>query len=219
MGDLIEALEKDEANVKAQPIPATQPTPAAPPAILQVSMDDDPVKGDVDAPVTVIEFSDFQCPFCSRFYTNTLAELEENYIDTGKVKLVYRDLPLTSIHPNAFPAHVAAECADEQDKFWDYHDMLFEKQAEWSRLSSDDLSDKLLEYGTTIGLNTPNFESCLSSQEMEDEVNADLSDARTFGATGTPSFFIGNEKNGYVKLIGAQPFTSFQRAIDEQLDS
>ena len=213
MENLIAALEKDEPTVQAQL------APAAPSAILQVSIDDDPVKGDIDAPVTVIEFSDFQCPFCSRFYTNTLADLEENYIDTGKVKLVFRDLPLSSIHPNAFPAHVAAECADEQDKFWDYHDMLFEKQAEWSRLSSDGLSEKLLEYGTTVGLNTSNFESCLSSQEMEDEVNADLSEARTLGATGTPSFFIGNEENGYVKLIGAQPFASFQKTIDEQLDN
>jgi len=217
--NLVAALEKNEANVQAQPTPAAQPTQPSAPSIIKISLDDDPVKGDPDAPITIVEFSDFQCPFCGRWYTNTLSEVVENYIDTGKANLVYRDMPLTSIHPNAFSAHVAAECADEQNKFWDYHNMLFEKQTEWSRLSSDDLSAKLTEYATTVGLNTPNFESCLSSEEIKDEVRADEQDARTYGVTGTPTFFIGNEKDGFVKLSGAQPFTSFQNAIDKQLDS
>jgi protein-disulfide isomerase len=140
---------------------------------------------------------------------------DDPYIDTGKVKFVYRDLPLESIHPNAKPTHIAAECADEQGKFWDYHDILFENQTEWSRLSPDDLSSKLNDYATTLELNTVMFESCLSSQKIADEVDADISDARKYGATGTPTFFIGNEKDGFVKLAGAQPFTSFKSTIDE----
>jgi protein-disulfide isomerase len=203
-----------------QPLTA-QPSQAqaqpSPPSLLQVSIDDDPVKGDPDAPITIIEFSDFQCPFCLRWYDQTLSDLEENYIDTGKAKLVFRDLPLDSLHANARPVHIAAECADEQDQFWDYHDVLFETQSQWNRLSSDDLSAKLIEFADTLELNTASFESCLSSQEVADEVNADLLDARKLGATGTPTFFIGNEKDGFVKLVGAQPYASFENMIDSQL--
>jgi len=196
--------------------PAPQPQPTAP-QTFQVSLDDDPFKGDPNAPVTVVEFSDFQCPFCSRFFTQTLPALQENYIDTGKIKLVYKDLPLDSLHPNARPAHIAAECADEQGKFWDYHDVLFEKQSEWNRLSSADLSSQLTQYATSMGLNSVSFESCLSSPSIADEVNADLLQAASYGATGTPTFFIGNEKNGFIKLVGAQPYAAFQAAIDAQL--
>ncbi len=176
MENIITALEKKSDNVQA---PTAQPTQAQPsvPSLVQVSLDDDPVKGDPDASITIVEFSDFQCPFCSRWYDQTLSSLEENYIDTGKVKLVYRDLPLSSIHPNARPAHIAAECADEQNKFWDYHNILFESQSEWGRLSSSDLSAKLSEYSTTLGLDTTSFEVCLSSQDVADEVDADGADA------------------------------------------
>ena len=216
MENIITALEKKSDNVQA---PTAQPTQAQPsvPSLVQVSLDDDPVKGDPDASITIVEFSDFQCPFCSRWYDQTLSSLEENYIDTGKVKLVYRDLPLSSIHPNARPAHIAAECADEQNKFWDYHDILFESQSEWGRLSPGDLSDKLNEYAITLELDTTSFESCLSSQDVADEVDADGADARKLGATGTPTFFIGNEKDGFTKLVGAQPFSSFKSTIDDLL--
>ena len=182
MQDLVETLEKKIDSVPAV-APAAAPAQPNLPSIIQVSLDDDPVKGDPTAPVTVIEFSDFQCPFCSRFYDQTLSQLEENYIDTGLVKLVYRDMPLTSIHPNAFSAHVAAECADEQNKFWEYHDMLFENQAEWNRLASDNLSSKLAEYASTLELETSSFETCVTSQKISDEVTADGAQARTYGAT------------------------------------
>ncbi len=212
---------KEIISAVEQKAPAPQPTqaPTQPraPQTFQVSLDDDPVKGNPDAPVTVVEFSDFQCPFCSRFYTQTLPALQENYIDTGKIKLVYKDLPLDNLHPNARPAHIAAECADEQGKFWDYHDVLFEKQSEWIRLSSVDLSSQLNQYATSMGLNSASFDSCLSSPSMADEVNADFLQAAQYGATGTPTFFIGNEKDGFIKLVGAQPYAAFQAAIDAQL--
>ena len=213
--EIISAVEaKSPAPIPQQAQAPTQPTA---PQIFQVSLDDDPFKGDPNAPVTVVEFSDFQCPFCSRFFTQTLPALEENYINTGKIKLVYKDLPLDNLHPNARPAHIAAECADEQGKFWDYHDVLFEKQSEWNRLSSADLSSQLTQYATSMGLNSASFDSCLSSPSMADEVNADFLQAASYGATGTPTFFIGNEKNGFIKLVGAQPYAAFQAAIDAQL--
>ncbi len=208
-----------EIEIKTAPTvqPAQQPTSPTAVQVFKVSVDDDPMKGDPDADVTVIEFSDFQCPFCSRFYTQTLSQLEENYIDTGKIKFVYRDLPLDNLHPNARPAHIAAECADEQGKFWDYHDILFEKQSQWQRLSSAELQTTLSQYASDLGLQTVNFESCLESEDIADEVNRDALAAASLGITGTPSFFIGNEKDGFVKLVGAQPFTAFQSIIDDKL--
>jgi len=214
--EIKEIISAVQAKAPA-PQPAQTPSQPSAPQTFQVSLDDDPFKGDPNAPVTVVEFSDFQCPFCSRFFTQTLPALQENYIDTGKIKLVYKDLPLDNLHPNARPAHIAAECADEQGKFWDYHDVLFEKQSEWNRLSSADLSTQLTQYATSMGLNSASFESCLSSPSMADEVNADFLQAASYGATGTPTFFIGNEKNGFIKLVGAQPYAAFQAAIDAQL--
>lgn len=208
-----------EIQVAPAPQPAQAPSQPGAPATIMISLDDDPVKGDPNAPLTIVEFSDFQCPFCSRFYEQTLSQIEENYIDTGKVKFVYRDLPLDNLHPNARPAHIAAECADEQGKFWEFHDVLFENQSEWSRLSAADLQNTLTKYATDMGLQTQSFEICLDSQEMADEVNKDSLDAAKYAATGTPTFFIGNEKDGFVKLSGAQPFASFQFTIDSQLES
>ncbi len=93
-----------------------------------------PVLGNDDAKITIIEFSDFQCPFCKQFYTDTLPQLKSEYLDTGKAQLTFRHYPLTSIHPNAETAHRASECANEQGKFWEYHDLLFETQDSWSGL-------------------------------------------------------------------------------------
>jgi protein-disulfide isomerase len=215
LADQIAMLEKKLDDVKV-PTPTAQPSQVQPsaPVFIQVSLDDDPVKGNPDAPITIVEFSDFQCPFCARFFDQTLSPLVETYIDTGKVKLVYRDLPLVSIHANAMPTHIAAECADEQGKFWEFHDILFSKQSEWGRLSADDLAYKLNEYATTLKLDISSFESCLTSQEIADEVNKDIFDASTYGASGTPTFFIGNEKDGFVRLAGAQPLESFKGIID-----
>ncbi len=213
-----EELKEMISEIKTTaPQPTQQPTQPTAAKVFKVSMDDDPIKGDPDAEVTVIEFSDFQCPFCSKFYTQTLSQLEENYIDTGKINFVFRDLPLDSLHPNARPAHIAAECADEQKKFWDYHDILFEKQSQWQRLPSAELQTTLSQYASDLGLQTVNFESCLESKEIADEVNSDALAASSLGITGTPSFFIGNEEDGFVKLVGAQPFAAFQGIIDDKL--
>jgi len=214
--ELKEILSEIKINTIA-PQPAQQPGQPSAPQIIQVSIDDDPFKGNENAPVTIIEFSDFQCPFCLRFYEQTLPAIIENYVDTGKVKFVYRDLPLDSIHPNARPVHIAAECADEQGKFWEYHDILFDKQVEWQRLSSSDLQSTLTQYGSDLGLESASFEACLESDVIADEVNKDTLDAARYGATGTPAFFIGNEKDGFIKLSGAQPYPVFQAAIDAHL--
>jgi len=216
--ELKEILSDIEINAVA-PQPVQQPGQPSAPQIIKVSIDDDPFKGDEDAPVTIVEFSDFQCPFCGRFYEQTLPSIIENYVDTGKVKFVYRDLPLDSIHPNARSVHIAAECADEQGKFWGYHDMLFDNQSEWGRLSSADLQSTLTKYASDLGLESASFEACLESDAIADEVNKDTLDAARYGATGTPAFFIGNEKDGFVRITGAQPFSAFQLQIDDLLGS
>ncbi len=218
--DAIEEIEITQAAPQAAPQPTPTPTAETTPSepqLVRVSLDDDPVIGDPDAPVTIIEFSDFQCPFCSRFFQQTLPLIEEDYIETGKVKLVYRDLPLASIHPNAIPSHIAAECADEQGKFWEYHDILFANQSQWNRLGMDELKNTFKQYADDLELDAVSYDSCLDSSDIVDEINKDLVDARALGATGTPTFFIGTEDDGYVKITGAQPFTVFQANIDDLL--
>ena len=189
-----------------------------PQIIRNISLDDDPMKGNPDAPITIIEFSDFQCPFCAKFHETTLPQLEKNYISTGKVNFVYRDFPIQSIHPNAIPAALASECADDQGKFWEIHDMIFKNQKSWQGLSIEQSVNLFTEYASEIGLNADEFDSCMSSVKHLEEIRNDLNDGREYGVTGTPGFFVGNEEIGFTKLIGAQPFSSFQRVIDEQLN-
>jgi len=190
--------------VAAAPQPSA-PTPSAPAPKVEVSADDDAFKGDPNAPVTIIEFSDFECPFCTRWYSQTLPQIQTEYIDTGKVKLVYRDFPL-GFHPNAQKAGEAAECAKNQDKFWEMHDMLFESGVEGGVQSFKG-------YAGTLGLDQATFDECLDSGEEEAEVKADMKDGQSYGVTGTPGFFI----NG-IKLVGAQPFAAFQQIIESELN-
>lgn len=212
--ELNDAISKLESKIES-----VQQVPSQPSQPLKISLDDDPIRGDPNAPITIVEFSDFQCPFCARFHVQTLPLLLEEYIDTGKVNLVYRDFPIQSIHPNALPAAVAAECANEQGNYWEYHDTLFEKQSSWSRLDSNSAISTFSQYATDIGLEQQQFDSCLGSGKYLEEVQGDLSDGRDYDITGTPGFFIGNEEIGFVKINGAQPFDSFQRIIDAQLDT
>ena len=190
-----------------------------PEQIIRISSDDDPVRGDPNAPITIIEFSDFQCPFCARFHVQTLPVLLEEYIESGKVKLVYRDFPIQNIHPNALPAAVAAECANEQDMYWEYHDTLFENQGAWSRLEIESAVSLFKQYAEELELSQDQFDSCLESGKYIEEIRKDLEDGRDYGVTGTPGFFIGNEQIGFVELKGAQPFESFKQVIDSQLNS
>jgi protein-disulfide isomerase len=182
------------------------PTPSVqPPAVVDVSEDDDPFLGDANAPVTIIEFSDYQCPFCGRFWSQTLPSIKSQYIDTGKVKLVFRDFPLDSIHPFATPAAIAAECVREQggdEAYFEYHDILFTNQAALSQAG-------LISWAKQEGYN---IESCLNSGKFRSEVQNDFRDGGAAGVSGTPAFFV----NG--KLIsGAQPFSVFQQAIEAEL--
>ncbi|AFS83119.1 DSBA oxidoreductase [Candidatus Nitrosopumilus sediminis] len=212
--DLDDAIAKLELKLLQNQLPTKQPS-----APVKISADNDPIIGNPDAPITIVEFSDFQCPFCARFHTQTLPLIIEEYIEQGKVKLVFRDFPIQSIHPNALPASVAAECANEQNKFREMHDMLFEKQNEWNKLETVDALSLFNQYATEIKLDEEQFDSCLSSGKYIPEIKKDLDDGRDYGVSGTPGFFIGNDEIGYVELKGAQPFDSFKKIIDAQLDA
>ena len=212
--DLADAISKLESKIGN-----TQKAPSQSPQPVRISLDDDPIRGDPNAPISIVEFSDFQCPFCARFHVQTLPLIIEEYIEEGKVNLVYRDFPIQSIHPNALPAAVAAECANEQGRYWEYHDMLFEKQNGWNRLDSNTAISTFSQYATDVGLEQQQFDSCLGSGKYLEEVQGDLSDGRDYGISGTPGFFIGNDEIGFVKLSGAQPFDSFKKIIDAQLET
>jgi protein-disulfide isomerase len=171
----------------------------------EIDVDDDPAKGPQDAKVIIVEFSDYQCPFCVKA-ESTVKEILDTYQD--KVRFVYRDFPL-SFHQYAQKAAEAAECADEQGKFWDYHDLLFEKQEDWSSGGIE----KFKEYAVQLGLNSEEFNQCLDGGTMASEVENDLQDGKSYGVKGTPAFFLNGEL-----ISGAQSFSVFQEKIDEILE-
>ena len=177
-----------------------------------ITIDDDPVLWDPYAPVTIIEFSDYECPFCKKHFIETYPKLKENYIDKGMVKLVYRDFPLSFHNPLARQEAMAAECV--RDQWWDevyfeYHDLLFQttrSNGKWMKKS------KLYELADEIGVDAAQFKECLDSEKYKNEVQKDVADGRSYGISGTPAFFI----NG----IGAQwamPYSEFERVIEEEL--
>jgi len=212
--ELKDTISKLELKILQNQLPTTQPTDP-----VRISIDNDPIIGNPNAKISIIEFSDFQCPFCARFHIQTLPLIFEEYIDQGKVKLVFRDFPIQNIHPNALPAAVAAECANEQGKFREMHDKLFDNQNQWNKQQTADAILMFNQYAEEMKLDQEIFDSCLSNGKYIDEIKKDLKDGQDYGVSGTPRFFIGNDKIGYVELKGAQPFDSFKKVIDAQLDA
>jgi protein-disulfide isomerase len=172
------------------------------PPRVDVSVDDDPSRGPANAPVTIVEFSDFQCPFCSRAET-VVDDVMKKY--DGKVRLVYRDYPL-SFHPNAENAAMASECAQEQGKYWEMHRAMFANQ---SKLAAADLVDT----AAGLGMDKDKFKTCLDSGKFRTEVQKDFQDGQKYGVSGTPTFFI----NG-VMIVGARDLDSFAQIIDHELE-
>jgi protein-disulfide isomerase len=180
---------------------STSVTMSLDPPRVAVSDGGRPSKGPANAPVQIVEFSDFECPFCFRV-NPTVAQVLSTYGD--RVRLVYRHLPLPN-HPNARPAAEAAACANEQGKFWEYHDRLF---ADQSKLAAADLK----KHAADLGLDSGTFNACVDSRRFQKEVDADMDAAQLLGVSGTPHFFINGRP-----LSGAQPLESFKTIIDEEL--
>jgi protein-disulfide isomerase len=196
--------EKLMAEGAAAAAPAAAPAEAQAPAaapVQKVEVGSAPVKGPKNAPVTIVAFSDFECPFCSRV-NPTLKQIEETY--KGKVKVAFKHQPL-SFHANAKPAAMASMAAHEQGKFWEYHDKLFANQRALDRAS-------LERYAQELGLNMAKFKAALDSNKFEAQVTADSQEGMRLGANGTPTFFINGRQ-----LVGAVPFDSFKAIIDDEL--
>ena len=171
------------------------------------------LKGASSARVAVVEYSDFECPFCARFALDTLPKLTARYVDNGKVLFVFRNFPLESIHPMAESAAEAAECARRQDHFWQLHDSLYAAQGRLSRAA-------VLESARTEGLDITDFERCIGGEGAA-LVQSDVVSGKEIGVNGTPTFFIGSLETDGVRvkrvITGAQPLVEFSEAIDEVL--
>lgn len=165
--------------------------------------------GEKNAKVVIVEWTDYQCPFCKRYIDETFNQIKTKYIDTGKVLYEVRDLILP-FHPNAKPSAVAARCAAQEGKFWEMHDKLFAEQDVWSGLT--DTKAKFAEYAAAIGIASGKWDSCIADPKVAEAVDADTQVASQLGASGTPTFMI----NGKL-VVGAQPYQVFEQQIEEAL--
>jgi protein-disulfide isomerase len=192
----------------AQAIPADQDSTAQNEQAQEVrrydiSEDDDPVYGPDTAPITIIEFSDFECPYCRKWHLEVWPRLQEAYPD--EIRLVYRDFPLTNIHPNATPAASAANCAYEQGRYWEFNELLFSGENNLNTAG-------YLAYAEDLDLDMDSFNECLESGRHIAEINADFEYAANLGVSSTPTFFV----NG-IPVVGAQPFEVFSQLISKEL--
>jgi protein-disulfide isomerase len=177
------------------------------------NMAGDVYRGNPEALVTVIEFSDFQCPFCKQHVEETQPPLDEEFVDTDKVMWVYKHFPL-SIHPQAPAAGAASECAAEQGKFWEMHDLLFANQGEWS---IEEPNPVFTGYATELGLDVDAFTACLESGEMDERVTSDMSEGAPF-VQGTPTFIVLYNGQGQI-IPGALPVDTFRQVLQEAIDT
>lgn len=174
----------------------------------EIVKDNRAVKGTKDAKVTIVEFSEYQCPFCKRYVDETYVKIMAEYGD--RIRYIFRDYPLP-FHQHGQNTAQSARCAGEQGKYWEYHDKLFENQAVWSSLK--DAKETLLGYAGELGLNNNQFNDCLTSGKYAQAIKDDFALGQKIGVNGTPTFFI----NG-TKLVGAQPFEKFKVIIEEELN-
>ncbi len=185
---------------------------------LKELIDDDPYLGNRDAKLVVVEFSDFQCPFCRKFYVESLKQFKKEYVETGKVMFVYRDFPL-NFHPMAEISGEAAQCANDQGKFWELHDKIFDEQQKRGTGTISYSEADLKKWAEEIGLNMDEFNACLNEGKYKDEVNKDFDYGYKQGIRGTPGFYIYNRETGKVKIIeGAYPYAQFKQIIEDMLE-
>lgn len=195
--------------------PAVRSVAETPASEIVLKIADAPSRGAKDARLVLVEFSDYQCPFCARHVRETMPEIEREYVRTGKVRYVFRDFPLEAIHPQAFRAAEAAQCAGEQGKFWEMHDRLFAHPQELG-------PDALRAHAEAVGLDMKRFQRCLERRTFAERIRRDLAEGQQAGVRGTPTFFLGfAEPGGKVRvarvLRGAHPYSAFRHTIEELL--
>jgi len=209
VGGTVARAPQQAAQQPSAVTPPSQVAPPAPGAKVDVSVGHLPVKGKDSAKVTIVEFADFRCPFCEKFFTDTVSQITKDYIDSGKVKFAFRHYQF--LGPASITAGNGAECANEQGKFWEYHDWLYKNQPSESDTSMY-TTDKLTQAAQTLGMNADKFSSCLSSTKYAKNVSDDLAAGQKAGVNGTPATFI----NGQL-ISGAQPYANFKTLIDAEL--
>jgi len=172
-----------------------------------------PYRGSDDAPITLVEFGDYQCLFCNKFFHETEENILKNYVDTGKVKIIFKDF--TIIGPDSIGAAHASHCAQDQGKFWEYHDELYNNWAGENNGWAS--SENLVKFAQNIGLNEEEFNQCMSDKKYKKFVEASSNDARNLGITGTPAFFVIGQDNQVTRIQGAQPYDVFLNIFEEEL--
>jgi protein-disulfide isomerase len=211
----LDRIERELAEIKQILLRLERSGPAArpaPPREALVNVGGEPTLGKAAAPVTLVEFTDYQCPYCARFFNEALPELKRDYIDKGKLKLVVKDLPL-SMHPHAQRAAEASHCAGDQGRFWEMHDALFANYRELDE-------NRIRELGRKIGLEMPAFELCLSAGLHRDAVLGDATEARRHRITGTPTFVLGSSDGDTLRgevIRGFQGADAMKARIDALL--
>jgi protein-disulfide isomerase len=203
------SIVQNSNNTAAGEITGQDLAPQAPIGPVDIAVGNLPPIGDENAPVKIVEFSDFNCPFCGRFFEDTFPQIKEEYIDTGKAVFYFRQFPIVGSNRPA----LASECANEQGAFWAYHDLLFENQQEWRSIEETELDSKFSEYATTLGLNGSQFNDCLSNEKFLDNITKDLEDGSAAGVDGVPATFV----NGYL-IVGAVPYEEFKAQIEARLE-
>ncbi|MEK7127102.1 MAG: DsbA family protein [Patescibacteria group bacterium] len=190
-----------------QPAAALQ-APQAPTKVNVKVTENDPFLGNANAKLTVVEFGDYQCPFCGRFFKEVVPQIIKDYVDTGKVKFVYKNLAF--LGKESIDAANAALCAKEQSKFWEYHDKIYSSQS--GENQGTFAIDNLKKFATDLGLNSSQFNQCLDSQKYNAQVTADIAEANQNGFQSTPSTAVGD-----TPVIGAQPYSALKTIIDQKL--
>jgi len=173
-----------------------------------------PYLGDPAAPITLVEFGDYQCFFCNKFFHTTEPDILSNYVETGKVKIIFKDFII--IGPDSATAAHAAHCADDQGKFWEYHDILYNN---WTGENNGwASSENLHRFAQNVGLDINEFSECMKSEIHKPLIAASIEDAKTLGLRGTPGFFVIGVDNQIIKIPGAQPYSVFESIFDSELE-
>jgi len=209
--DSVKQMQKDLQEIKGL---LQSRVPVAPPQNVVIDIGNSRFQGQPTAKVTLVEFSDYQCPFCGRYVRETGGQIDKEYVATGKVRHVFLNMPLEGIHKYAFKAAEAANCAGEQDKYWEMHQRLFENQSQLESLAP---------YAEAVGLDITKFQECLNSGRQAAAIRNEIAEAQKAGVTGTPTFFLALTDPNSPKvrtvrrLTGAQSYTAFKAEIDKLL--
>ena len=205
----------EQTELTIEPTPTIQET--GPPKITMETFleNTSPVLGDLNAPITLVEFGDYQCHFCNVFFHNTEESILTNYVETGKLKMVFKDYNI--IGPDSVTASHGAHCAEDQGMFWEYHDILYNN---WTGENNGwASSDNLFRFAQEIGLDTDKWSNCMISSEHSEIILASNQDAQALELSGTPSFFVIGPDNKITKLHGAQPYSQFEKIFDSMLEN